>query len=133
MILAFGMFGFFFYMMDKEDGYEEQAKANLKEIYAAQVNYKMRNGQYASSFTDLEWEPQGRSQYAYHLPDEVILNSSGESWEVSAKDGPFISKYDFKAVAITDYDHDPALDAWAITSDGEIISISHDCNFEGCK
>lgn len=91
-----------------------EAKMSLRTLHTSQKTYFYEFSKYASSISELDFEPQ-------KTVDEG--GSANYRVEIVAAGG---NTYAAKATAIQDFDGDGAFDTWEINQDGKLTNVVPD-------
>ncbi len=119
---------------------QSEAKQNLGAIFFTQIAYFGEYNTYAGragengdgAFADLNWLPEGDTNYAYYAGDDVIaptkpyvtLFRAGKPWPFSIK--AQTSKNAFTAIAIGNHDQDQCPDLWTINDAKVLTNVIND-------
>lgn len=115
-----------------------QAKNNLGIIFTCQLAYFGEKNTYSSSFEQINWAPEGHNRYAFclgrgsYLPPRYPPYSSEDLEDLKTyalkvcDEFAGSSNKGFTAMAIGNYDRDPAYDVWMINDAKEMKNIVND-------
>lgn len=115
-----------------EKAKQSEAKWNLSNIFTCQVAYHGQSGEYASTFEQLDWGPEGQILYAYYCGKGIIKNNKGEPMDFDPeknwpfKVAPITSKTAFTCMAIGNMDRDDTIDVWTIDDHKHLRNIVND-------
>ncbi len=106
---------------------QSEAKQNLGMIFTEQEAYRAEHDQYASTFDQLEWTPEGTTRYAYFLPGQTLQPRIGGPFELPPDvEPPYAGKDGFKVVAVGNVDNDRGPDVWVITEQRQLKNLVDD-------
>lgn len=103
------------------------AAYNLKQLRMAEKEFFSKNGEFSTSFKNLNWDQQDR-YFCYELSESEISKPSKE-YNCSLPPAgvrPFVSKDHFLIVAVGNSDNDPTLDVWSIDEKGNLKNLVDD-------
>jgi hypothetical protein len=116
---------------------QSEAKTNLHAISMAQLSYFSLTNTYASgadAFQLMNWEPAGKTKYAYFCGSDLISNklqwklgylrTPDHDWPVDLK--PASSKTGFTCMAVGNVDNDEKLDVWSINDAKNLVNEQSD-------
>jgi hypothetical protein len=102
------------------------AATSLKQLIMYEENFFSKNGDYSTSFNNLNWEQQDRI-FCYELSEtEISKPSKGYDCPQTPGITPFVSKDRFLIVAVGNIDNDSTPDVWSIDEKGELKNIVDD-------
>jgi len=103
---------------------QEEAQANLEEIYQLQVSYFGEYNTYSHSY--FGWSPRWGTRYAYFIDGDSVQPDLGGPYHLPAWIGPKTGQYGFTAVAVGNIDCDATLDVWTINAQERLINHVND-------
>lgn len=105
---------------------QKEAQINLENVFAVQIALFGEMNKFGTNFKEVYWRPEGRTHYAYFLPEETLQPDVGGPYELPEGIRPEVSEKSFVMVAAGNLDDDPTLDIWTINEHKELKHLVND-------
>ena len=105
---------------------QAEAKANLGAIYISEIAYFAEHNNYGSTFEELYWLPDGSTNYAYFIGDDVVQAANGGPYSLPYEVNVDVRLNGFAAAAVGNIDNDDTLDVWIIDENKNLNNIIND-------
>jgi len=106
---------------------QSEARNNLSAIFTSQTSYFGEKNTYGTTFSDINWAPEGTTKYTYHLTGSETTGSVNISMP-SGGATVGASSTGFTAGAAGNIDNDTINDGWTINDKKVLTNYSNDVN-----